>query len=60
MKEEIVKLLNDIKININDLNTAGIDNPIIDEIYDIALAIEDIIYNDDEGDDEDEFNDYDY
>jgi hypothetical protein len=52
--------LNDIKLNINELNTAGIDNPIIDEIYDIALAIEDIIYNDDEGDDEDEFNDYDY
>jgi hypothetical protein len=60
MKEEIVKLLNDIKLNINELNTAGIDNPIIDEIYDITLAIEDIIYNDDEGDDEDEFNDYDY
>jgi hypothetical protein len=60
MKEEIVKLLNDIKLNINELNNEGIDNPIIDEIYDITLAIEDIIYNDDEGDDGDEFNDYDY
>jgi hypothetical protein len=60
MKEEIVKLVNDIKQNINDLNNEGIDNPIIDEIYDIVLAIEDIIYNDDEGIDGDDFNDYDY
>ena len=60
MKEEIVKLVNDIKQNISDLNNEGIDNPIIDEIYDIVLAIEDIIYNDDDGTDGDDYSDYDY
>lgn len=60
MKEQILKLINDIKLNINELNNEGIDNPIIDEIYDIALTIEDVIYNDDEGDDSDYETDYDY
>lgn len=50
MKQEILKLVNDIKENIKKLDTEGIEHPIIDEIYESLELIEDEIYNDDDED----------
>jgi len=61
MKQEILKLVNQIKENIKKLDGEGIEHPIIDEIYESLELIEDEIYNDDEEDDEyDGFDSYDY
>lgn len=55
MKREIIQLVNKIKNKVIDLEDVDVAHPIIDQIYEDLLELEDMIYDVDEsGEDFDE------
>ena len=47
MKQEILKLVNQIKENLKSMDREGISHPLIDDVYEKLELIEDEIYEDD-------------
>lgn len=47
MKQRILKLVNQIKQNLKDIDKDGVSHPLIDNVYDSLSLIEDEIYEDD-------------
>jgi hypothetical protein len=48
MKQAILKLVQSIKQDLKDMEDEGVTNPLIDNIWESLLEIEDEIYDDDE------------
>lgn len=46
MKQRILKLVEQIKTNLKDIDKDGVSHPLIDDIYDQLALIEDEIYDD--------------
>jgi hypothetical protein len=47
MKQRILKLVNEIKQNLKDIDKDGVSHPLIDNVYESLSLIEDEIYEDD-------------
>ena len=47
MKQEILKLVNQIKENLKSIDKEGVSHPLIDDVYEKLELIEDEIYEDD-------------
>jgi phosphotransferase system IIA component len=47
MKEEILKIVSNIKGNLKSIDKDGVSHPLLDDIYDSLALIEDTIYDDD-------------
>ena len=47
MKQQILKLVNQIKENLKSIDRDGITHPLIDDVYEKLELIEDEIYEDD-------------
>jgi hypothetical protein len=47
MKEEILKIVSNIKSNLKSIDKDGVSHPLLDDIYDSLALIEDTIYDDD-------------
>ena len=47
MNQKILKLINQIKDNLKQIDDEGVYHPLHDEIYDQLGLIEDVIYDDD-------------
>jgi hypothetical protein len=60
MKENILKLVNQIKEDLKLIDKEGISHPLIDDIYEKLELIEDEIYEDDARADALSFEDDDY
>lgn len=60
MKQEILKLVNQIKENLKSIDREGISHPLIDDVYEKLELIEDEIYEDDAQADALSFEDDDY
>ena len=60
MKQEILKLVNQIKENLKSMDKEGISHPLIDDVYEKLELIEDEIYEDDAHADALGFEDEDY
>jgi hypothetical protein len=50
MKQRILKLVEQIKTNLKDIDKDGVSHPLIDDIYDQLALIEDEIYDDEVAD----------
>lgn len=48
MKQSILKLVQSIKQDLKDMEDEGVSSPLIDNIWESLLEIEDEIYDDDE------------
>ena len=59
MNQKILKLINQIKDNLKQIDDEGVYHPLHDEIYDQLSLIEDELYSDDEHSDFN-FEDEDY
>ena len=60
MKQEILKLVNQIKEDLKTIDKDGITHPLIDGVYETLELIEDEIYEDDAQADALSFEDEDY
>lgn len=59
MKQSILKLVQSIKQDLKDMEDEGVSSPLIDNIWESLLEIEDEIYDDDEaGNDGIDISDY--
>ena len=47
MKQEILKLIDEIKSNLKQIDKDGTHHPLLDDIYESLALIEDEIYEDD-------------
>lgn len=47
MKQRILKIVNDIKDTLKDIDNDGVSHPMLDDIYESLAQIEDEIYEDD-------------
>jgi hypothetical protein len=59
MSQKILKIINQIKDNLKEIDNDGIYHPLHDEIYDNLSLIEDELYSEDDAD-EFGFEDEDY
>ena len=60
MKQQILKLVNQIKEDLNAIDRDGVSHPLIDNVYETLELIEDEIYEDDAQADALSFEDEDY
>jgi hypothetical protein len=54
MNQDLLKLIDKIKNTVRDLDDEGVSHPLIDKIYDQLTEMEDIIYEDEEREDDEE------
>jgi|LauGreDrversion4_2_1035121.scaffolds.fasta_scaffold209632_5 hypothetical protein len=47
MKQKILKIVNDIKSHLKDIDNDGVYHSALEDIYDSLSLIEDVIYDDD-------------
>jgi len=47
MKQQILKIVNDIKDTLKSIDNDGVSHPMLDDIYESLAQIEDEIYEDD-------------
>ena len=60
MKQEILKLIDEIKNNLKQIDKDGTYHPLLDDIYESLALIEDEIYEDDARGDSFDMEDDDY
>jgi len=60
MKQQILKLVNQIKEDLKAIDRDGVTHPLIDNVYETLELIEDEIYEDDAAADALSFEDEDY
>jgi hypothetical protein len=60
MKQQILKLVNQIKEDLKAIDKDGVSHPLIDNVYETLELIEDEIYEDDAAADALSFEDEDY
>lgn len=60
MKQQILKLVNQIKEDLKAIDKDGVSHPLIDNVYERLESIEDEIYEDDAQSDALSFEDDDY
>jgi hypothetical protein len=60
MKQQILKLVNQIKEDLKAIDRDGVSHPLIDNVYETLELIEDEIYEDDAQSDALSFEDDDY
>ena len=60
MKQQILKLVNQIKEDLKTIDKDGVSHPLIDNVYERLELIEDEIYEDDAAADALSFEDEDY
>lgn len=60
MKQQILKLVNQIKEDLKSIDRDGVTHPLIDNVYETLELIEDEIYEDDAQQDALSFEDEDY
>jgi hypothetical protein len=60
MKQQILKLVNQIKEDLKAIDKDGVTHPLIDNVYETLELIEDEIYEDDAAADALSFEDEDY
>ncbi len=60
MKQQILKLVNQIKENLKSIDKDGFSHPLLDDIYENLELIEDEIYEDDAAETAMSFEDEDY
>lgn len=60
MKQQILKLVNQIKEDLKSIDRDGVSHPLIDNVYETLELIEDEIYEDDAAADALSFEDDDY
>jgi hypothetical protein len=60
MKQQILKLINQIKEDLKTIDKDGVSHPLIDNVYERLELIEDEIYEDDAAADALSFEDEDY
>lgn len=53
MNQNLLKLIDKIKNNVRDLDDEGISHPLIDKIYDQLTEMEDLIYENNESENDD-------
>ncbi len=60
MKQQILKLVNQIKENLKSIDKDGLSHPLLEDVYERLELIEDEIYEDDAAADALSFEDEDY
>ena len=60
MKEEILKIVNNLKESLKQIDKDGVSHPMLDDMYESLALIEDEIYEDDSRGDSFDMDDEDY